>query len=168
MSTKLELYQGIKTKLEAVTSLKTVTHYNGQDLQNFEKTVSKNFPQAWIQLSSITWNPSELKAHNENRTQQQKTGEAIVTIYLASWHLKEDNDTFETDLATVDEIYRALTMLEGTNYQPLQRVNESDIPNQGVRIWAQTYTTMLTECGVTTSHTDASPLELTINKTILI
>ena len=78
MSVKLELYQAIKSKLEEISSIKNVLHYNGQDAQNFEKTVSKRFPQAWIQLSDIVWNPSELTAYNSNVTQQQKT--ASVTI----------------------------------------------------------------------------------------
>lgn len=166
MSVKLELYRAIKAQLETISSINTVTHYNGQDTQNFEKTVSKRFPQAWIQLSNIEWNSSELTAHNSNVTQQQKTGSVTVTIYFASWILKEDDDTFETDLVAIDEIYRASTMLEGDNFQPLQRVSEGDLPNTGVRIWAQTYTTMLTECGISKELTDAAPVVLTINKVI--
>jgi len=167
MSVKLELYQDVKAALSAIESIKTVMHYNGQDAQNFQKTVAKNFPQSWIQLSNIEWNPSELTAHNSNVTQQQKTASVIVTVYYASWMLKEDDDSFETDLVAIDEIYRALTMLEGLNYQPLQRIGEVDVPNLGVRIWAQTYTTMLTECGVSKSLTDASPVTLAITKTII-
>lgn len=166
MSVKLELYQDVKTELQTITTIKNVLHYNGQDLQNFEKTVSKNFPQAWIQLSDITWNSSELTAYNKNVTQQQKTGSVTITIYYAAWNLKEDEDTFENDLIEVDKIYRALTMIEGDNFQPLQRVGENDVPNSGVRVWAQTYTTMLTECGVSKELTDAAPVTLQINGTI--
>jgi len=167
MSTKLELYRAIKAKLQTIDSIKIVQHYNRQDTQNFEKTNSKRFPQVWIQLSNIAWNSSELAYNNSNTTQQQKTSDVTITIYLASWHLQEDDDTFETDLVTVDEIYRSLTMLEGDNFQPLQRTGESDVPNSGVRIWAQTFTTMLTECGVTKNLTNAAPVTLTINSIIL-
>jgi hypothetical protein len=168
MSVKLELYQDIKAKLQELSNIKNVIHYNGQDGQNYEKTNARQFPQSWIQLTDITWNPSELVAHNSNRTQQQKSGSITITIYYASWILKEDNDTFETDLVAIDEIYRALTMLSGDNYGPLQRQSENDIPTTGgVRVWAQTFTTMLTECGISTNLTDAAPVELTIIKKVL-
>lgn len=167
MSVKLELYQAIKAQLETITSIENVLHYNGQDLQNFEKDNSKRFPQAWIQLSSITWDPSQLHPHQSNRTQQQKSSETTITIYYATFSLNEDDETFETDLTNIDLIYRALTMLDGDNFNPLQRTGESDDPtNNNVRIWAQTYSTMLTECANVSTDVDAAPVTLVINKTV--
>jgi len=169
MSVKIELYQAIKTKLEAISGIKNVLHYNGQDQFNYEKDNSKRFPQAWIQLTNINWLPSELTAYNSNVTQQQKSAEATITIYLASYSLNEDDETFEDDLLLIDETYRALTNLGGDNFSPLQRVSENDVAdNNNVRVWAQEYNCMLTECGVSPGLADAAPVALTINKEIFI
>lgn len=163
MSVKLELYQDVKAALQELTFIKNVMHYNSQDILNYEKNNSKRFPQVWIQLSSIPWNPSELKPYNQNRTQQQKSEPITMIIYYASFSLKEDDETFETDLVNIDLIYRALTMLEGDNFSPLQRASEADIAtNNNVRVWAQEYTTMLTECAIAEALTDSAPLTLEI------
>jgi hypothetical protein len=168
MSVKLELYQAIKAKLQAIPEVRNVLHYNGQDLTNYEQDNAKRFPQVWIQLGTIEWQPSELQAHQSNRTQQQKSGTVAITIYYASFSLNEDDETFETDLTAIDKIYRALTMLDSDNFAPLQRVSESDLStNNNVRIWPQIYSTMLTECAVTGNDTDAAPVTIQINKTIV-
>ena len=168
MSAKLILYQDVKAALQAISEIKNVLHYNGQDLTNFEKDVSLQFPQVWVQLTSITWKPSELKAYNQNKTQQQKSDQAFITIYSATYSLRNDNDTFENDLLLVDKIYRALANLDGDCYGPLQRLNEEDQPtNNNVRVWAQTYSTMLTEAPISEGLVDVSPVELTINKIII-
>jgi hypothetical protein len=165
---KKDLYQAIKAALESVTTIKNVMHYNGQDLNNFEQENSKRFPQCWIQLTSTTWLPSELDAYNKNETRQQKSEAATITIYLATFSLNDDDDTFEADLDVVDEIYRALTNLDGALFSPLQRASEADVPtNNNVRIWTQEYTTKLTEPPVEAGLTDAAPVALIINKEIL-
>ena len=90
MSVKLELYQDIKAALQDLTFIKNVLHYNGQDLLNYEKNNSKRFPQSWIQISNVTWQPSQQVPYNQNRTQQQKSDTIIVTVYYASFTLLED------------------------------------------------------------------------------
>jgi hypothetical protein len=163
MSVKLELYQDIKAKLQELTFLKNVLHYNGQDTFNYERDNSRRFPQAWIQLSNVIWQPSQQKAYNQNRTHQQKSDPITITIYYASFSLNEDDETFETDLINIDLIYRSLTMMDGNNYNPLQRSSEGDLPtNNNVRIWAQEFTTMLTECADSSNLVNASPLTLNI------
>lgn len=167
-SVKLDIYQDIKAQLETITSIRNVLHYNGQDMLNYEKDISKLFPQSWIQINTVSWQPSSLSPHQQNRTQQQKSDTVSVTIYYASWDLRDDNDTFEIDLVNIDLIYRALTMLEGDNYNPLQRISETDVPtNNNVRVWTQEFTTMLTEQAIARTEVDATPVTTTINKAIL-
>ena len=167
MSVKVDLYTAIKTQLETLTFLENVLHYNGQDLLNYEKDHAKRFPQSWIQLSAIDWTASEIEPHNSNRSQQQK-GNATITIYYASYALSDDTDTFETDLGNIDLIYRALIMLDSTNFSPLQRAIETDdATNNNVRVWSQQFTTQLTEQALADTLTDAAPVELTIIKTIV-
>jgi len=165
MSVKKDLYTAIKTALQGVEELKNVLHYNGQDTSDYENDHSKRFPQAWIQISDIEWKPSSQRPHESNQTQEQKTEIVNVTIYYASFSLSDDDDTFLTDLDNVDRIYRALTMLQGDNFNPLQRASEGDDSNNNnVRIWIQQYTTMLTENAVSLDRVDAAPVTLTINK----
>lgn len=164
MSVKLEVYQSIKERLQDLTFVRNVLHYNSQDALNYEKDISRRFPQVWIQISDVTWQPSQHQPYNQNRTHQQKSDAVAITVYYASFSLKEDEDTFETDLVNIDLIYRALTMLDGNNFNPLQRVSETDVPtNNNARVWAQVFTTMLTEPAVATDLVDAAPLELVIN-----
>lgn len=164
MSVKLDLYQAIKAQLEGLSFLENVLHYNGQDLLDYEKDIVKRFPQAWIQLTSTPWQPSELKPNQENRTQQQKSGPISILIYYAVFSLDSDDDTFETDLVNIDLIYRVLAMLEGTNFSPLQRLSETDSPtNNNVRVWIQEYTTMLTEQAIAETDVDATPVTVVIN-----
>lgn len=165
MSVKKELYSAIKAKLQTVTQINNVLHYNNQDGLDYEKDHSRRFPQSWIQLTDVEWNPSELESHNKNRTRQQKTVGCTITVYTATFSLKEDEDTFESDLDLVDLVYRALTNLDGDHFTPLQRVREQDLPtNNNVRVWAQTYSTMLTEQADSTTLVDAAPVTLTLNK----
>jgi hypothetical protein len=168
MSVKKTLYQAIKTALEEIPSVKNVLHYNSQDALNYEKDISLRFPQVWIQLTSIDWNPSELESHNSNRTRQQKSENVQITIFSATFSLNTDDETFEDDLDLIDEIYRKLTMLDGENFSPLQRISEADTPtNNNVRVWQQVYSTMLTEKAVADNDTDAAPVTLIINKSTL-
>ena len=168
MSVKIDLYNAIKTRLETVSSLRNVLHYNGQDLFNYEKEHARRFPQAWVQLTSTTWKPSELEAYNKNRTRQQKSDQCIISIYSATFSLDDDDDTFETDLILIDDIYRAITLLDGSNFTALERINEEDSPtNNNVRVWLQQYSTMLTEQAVAGTLEDVAPVDLTIDKTIL-
>jgi hypothetical protein len=169
MSVKLDIYQAIKAQLETLTFIENVLHYNGQDLLDYEEDHAKRFPQAWIQLTNIPWLNSEKQPNQANRTHQQKSEDGVVvTIFYASFSLNDDDDTFETDLANIHTMHNAITMLEGTNFNPLQRRLENDLAtNNNVRVWATQYTTMLTEQSETDNETDAAPITLTINKTIL-
>lgn len=168
MSAKLELYQAIKIALEAISGIEEVIHYNGQDLLNYEKDIGRRFPQCWIQLTTIPWQPSQLGAYNENRTRQQKSTGAIITIFTAQRTVKDDDDTFEIDLVFIDLVYRALTLLDGDHFSPLERLSESDLPtNSNIRVWAQEYTTMLTERANASTLEDAAPVTLVIDKAIL-
>lgn len=165
MSVKVELYQAIKAKLQELEGVKNVLHYNGQDILDYEKDNSKRFPQYWVQLTNIEWEPSQQQPHQANRTHQQKTTSVAITIYYATFSLKGDDDTFEDDLAAVDLSYRALSMLDGDNFGPLQRVSEGDeATNNNVRIWTQVYMTQLTECAIDGTEIDAAPVLLVINK----
>jgi hypothetical protein len=168
MSVKKTVYQAIKTALQEIPEIENVLHYNGQETFNYQGDVSRRFPQVWIQLTSIDWQPSELVSHNANRTRQQKSVAVSISIYLATFSLKEDEDTFESDLDLIDTVYRKLTMLDGENFSPLQRASETDQPtNNNVRIWIQTYSTMLTEKAVSDDLTDAAPVALQINKAVI-
>lgn len=167
MSVKKDVYSSIKTALQEIAEIKNVLHYNGQDTYNYEKDISRRFPQAWIQLTNINWKESELTSYNENRTRQQKTTQCLISVYTAQFSLKEDEDNFEDDLDLIDLVYRKLINLDGTNFTPLQRESENDLPNNNnVRVWIQTYSTMLTEQANDDDLTDAAPVALTINKTI--
>lgn len=168
MSVKKTLYQAIKASLIEIEEIKNVMHYNGQDTLNFEKDLSVRFPIAWIQLTSINWKPSELVSYNKNRTRQQKTEDCTITIFIATFSLKNDDDTFEDDLDLIDLVYRKLTMLDGDNFTPLERVNEQDVAtNNNVRVWTQTYSTMLTEMANASELEDAAPVTLVINKNLI-
>lgn len=168
MSVKKELYQSIKSALQEITDIKNVLHYNGQDGLNYEKDLSRRFPQSWIQLTSVPWISPEGYSYNKNRTRQQKSQAITVTIYLATFSLNEDDETFETDLDLIDKIYRKLDGLDGDHFTDLQRTNESDIPtNNNVRVWAQEYTTMLTEQAEEKTLVDVSPVELVITKSVI-
>ena len=58
-------------------------------------------------------------------------------------------------------------MLEGTNFNPLQRTSETDIAtNNNVRVWAQEYTTMIVEQAATGTDVDGAPVTLVINKAV--
>lgn len=163
MSVKINLYEAIKTAIEAIPSIKNVLHYNGQEILNYEKDIPKRFPQCWIQLTSIEWNSSEQRPNNANITQQQKTALVNISIYTATFSLNEDNETFTNDLILVDLVYRALSMLEGVNFSPLQRVSESDIStNNNVRVWQQDYTSQLTENAIALNNEDVAPINLVI------
>lgn len=164
---KYDLYTAIETALEGISAIKHVIKYNSQDFNN-DKIFQRIYPQAWMQLSSIVWNPSELKAHQQNATQQQK-GNVEVTIYIAQHSLKENESTWLPDLSLINSVYRALTNLSTAteSFTPLQRVSEVDhIDNNNVRIWQIVFSTMIEECGVTNNQEDATPVTLTINKTI--
>ena len=165
MSVKLEIYQAIKVKLLAIDGMRNVEHYNGQDIYNYEKDHARRFPQSWISFSTIQWQPSMTNAYNQNTTKEQKSAAFTVTVRFATFNLKSDNDTFESDLENIDTIYRALTNLGGNNFSPLQRLTEEDNPNNNnVRVWTITFSTMVTECGVSKEEEDAAPLALIINK----
>jgi len=165
MSVKLEIYQAIKVKLLAIDGMRNVEHYNGQDIYNYEKDHARRFPQCWIRFQTIQWQPSMINAYNQNATREQKSALFAVTVHFATFNLKSDNDTFESDLENIDTIYRALTNLEGDNFTSLQRISEEDSSNNdNVRVWPITFTTMATECGISKEEEDAAPLALIINK----
>lgn len=168
MSVKIELYQAVKAALQEITEIKNVLHYNGQDSYNYEKDIARRFPQAWIQLTSIPWQYPEQASYNKNRTRQQKSEGITITVYLATFNLKEDDDTFEDDLLLVDKIYRKLILLDGDHFTELVRISESDTPtNDNVRVWAQEYTCMLTEQAEAKTLIDVSPVDLDLTKEIL-
>lgn len=164
---KYDLYVAIENALEAIPAIKHVLKYNSQDLTN-DKIHQRNYPQAWVQLSSIEWQPSSLYAHNQNGTQEQK-GTIEVIVYISQHSLSGDNETWKPDLTLINTVYRALTnlQLDTESFTPLQRVRETDyIDNNNVRIWQTVYTTMAIECGVTENLVDVAPVDLVINKTI--
>jgi hypothetical protein len=168
---KKDLYTDIVTALEGIVDsdnvrkIEHVLKYNSQDFNN-DSIDQKNYPQAWMQFSSVTWLPSELKAHNENATQEQK-GNVEITVFISQYSLDNDDSTWQSNLSLINDIYRALTNMGGDGYSPLQRVSEvDDIDNNNVRTWQIVFSTAVTECGVDEGLEDASPVELTIIKAI--
>jgi len=164
---KYDLYTAIETALEAIPEIKHVLKYNSQDFNN-DTIIQKQYPQAWVQLSSILWQPSELTAHNVNATQQQK-GSIEATVFISQHTLSDDSTTWKPDLGLINTVYRSLTNLssEDENFTPLQRISEvDDIDNNNVRTWQIVFSTMVTECGVDVGLEDAAPVILTINKQI--
>ena len=162
---KYDLYTIIETALETISEIKHVIKYNSQDLNN-EKIHQLNYPQAWMQMSSITWDESMLTAHRQNLTQEQK-GNIEITVYIAQHSMKDNNETWKPDLSLINKVYRAVTNVSGDGFSPLQRISErDDISNDNVRIWEIVFSTKVTECGVSRDLEDATPVTLIINKTI--
>jgi len=161
---KLDLYKAIKSALEGISSIKHVRHYNSQEV-DFKSEKSRNFPQAYIGFSDITWKPSELQVTQSDTTQQQK-GNITVTVYLELKSFKGDNESFEDDLDIINDVYREITMVEGDNWQPLQRVSEREDPsNDNVRFWAIDFITMVEETGVS-QGLSSKVVTLEINESI--
>jgi hypothetical protein len=162
---KLDVYNDVETALNEITALKNTLKYNSQDVNN-DKISQKQYPQAWISLASIDWNPSMLTAHNQDATQEQK-GNLIITIHIEQYSLSGNETTWKPDLALINTVYRKLANMSGKNYTPLQRVSEiDDVNNDNVRDWQMSFTTSVTECGVSKELEDAAPVELTIVKVI--
>lgn len=162
---KLDLYNDIETALGEITAIKNVLKYNSQDVNN-EKEIQKQYPQSWISLSTIDWNTSELTAHNQDATQQQK-GNITITIHIEQFSLSGNEKTWKPDLTLINTVYRKIANMSGDGYSPLQRVSETDdIDNNNVRDWQILFTTQVTECGVSLSLEDAAPVKLTIIKVI--
>jgi len=164
---KYDLYVAIENALESIPAIKHVLKYNSQDLTN-DKIHQRSYPQAWIQFSSIQWQASSLHAHNQNTTREQK-GTIEITIYISQHSLKGNAETWKPDLTLINTVYRTLTNLQlnTESFSALQRTGEVDhIDNNNVRIWQTTYTTRVTECGVTEDLTDIAPVTLTLNKDI--
>jgi hypothetical protein len=168
---KLDLYNDIETALINVVDsnnnklIKNVLKYNSQDVNN-DTIIQKNYPQAWIHFSDISWNPSMLDGHNQNTTQEQK-GLISITIHIEQFSLKGNEDTWKSDLTLINLVYRALANMKGENYTSLQRVTEIDhVNNNNVRDWQIIFTTQVTESGISKGQTDAAPVTLIINKQI--
>jgi hypothetical protein len=162
---KLDVYNDVETALNEITKLKHTLKYNSQDVNN-DTIIQKQYPQAWIQLSSIDWTPSMLEGHNQNITQEQK-GNLIITIHLEQYSLKGNEATWKLDLSLINEVYRKITNMSGENYTPLQRVSEiDDVNNNNVRDWQMSFSTFVVESGVSEKKQDAAPVELKIVKVI--
>lgn len=162
---KLDVYNDIETALNEITALSNTLKYNSQDVNN-EKIIQKQYPQAWIHLSSVDWNPSMLTAYNQDATQEQK-GLLIVTIHIEQFSLSGNETTWKPDLTLINSVYRKLANMSGENYTPLQRASEiDDVNNDNVRDWQTSFTTMVTEAGVSKGQTDVAPVDLTIVKVI--
>lgn len=158
---KLDLYNAVKTALQEITEIKNVVRYNSQQ-ENEPQETRRQYPQAWIEFSSVEWPPSLHKANNSDTSNEQK-GNIELTVHLAVWDLRDDDDSFSDALTLTDKIYRKLTMLEDENFTPLQRVSEIDDINQdNVRDWQITFTTMVIEAGVSLSQVDAAPVTVKI------
>ena len=158
---KVDIYTDVKAALEGISTVKHVLHYNEQDLNEGE-IISRNYPQCWIHFSDIVWLPNELKANNTNTTQAQK-GDITLTVYISQFTLKEDNDSFLEHMSLINEVYRALILIDNENYTPLVRVSETDTAQDNVRIWQVTFTTQVIECGISDNKTDAAPVDLILN-----
>jgi len=162
---KLDLYNDIETVLKEIVSVRNVLKYNSQDI-NQDKIIPKQYPQAWIHFSDISWLPSHLTAYDQNLTQEQK-GTILITIHIEQFSLSGNETTWKPDLTLINTVYRKLSNMSGDNYTPLQRVSEiDDINNENIRDWQITFSTMVTECGVSLGQQDATPVVLTINKQI--
>jgi hypothetical protein len=162
---KLDVYNDVEAALNEIIELKNTLKYNSQDVNN-EKSIQKQYPQAWIHLSSVDWNPSMLTAHNQDATQEQK-GILTITVHIEQYSLKGNEATWKPDLALINTVYRKLANMSGENYTPLQRVSEvDDINNNNVRDWPISFTTEVTEAGISKEQTNAAPVGLTIIKVV--
>lgn len=153
MSVKLELYQLIKSKIEAIPSVKTFGKYNNQfDTEQQEQPF--NNPAVFFSFEPLAWFPASTAHVNSNATQQQKTETCLFTLRISYWSHKPESDKYEELLALVDEVYRAVASAESENINPIQRINEEDDADHTEPIvWTCTFATMLTEPGVDNNTT---------------
>ena len=164
---KLDLYNAVEEALIAITDFKNVLKFNSQDVHDSDEK-KRRYPQTWIEFSDISWDPSKLKPDQANSTQEQN-GIIQITIHIESFSLKDDNDIFKSDLELISKVYRALTMLQGENFTPLQRIGEIDDINQNnVRDWQIVFTTQVTEAGVEIGQVDAAPVTIKIESREII
>jgi hypothetical protein len=162
---KLDLYDAIVAKLEQVDEIENVFHFNNQP-RDIEDENSYLRPACLVGFSNIVWLPSKNNAMN-NGTQEQNSATLEVNVTVESKiDLRGDTVSFPDHLLLIDKVYRALANLEGANFTPLQRIaEEDDTENTNVRRWEITFSTQITEPGVSLGQTDASPVTAKYNFT---
>jgi len=173
------VYNGVKTQLSTISSVKTVELFNSQYNNEIRERVTR-YPATLIEFQEVVWAMSSHRAGRNvrktvdigNLTHQQK-GKMILVIHIVYQTLKTETDSFTEIDAIVTDVYRALANLEITDCTGLQRASdEQDADHDGVVVWKTTFTLDVEEKAWNdTNIVDANiesetPITLTINQTL--
>jgi len=175
-----DVYNGVKTRLSTISSVKTVELFNSQYNNEARERVTA-YPALFIEFQEVVWAMSSHRAGRNvkktvdigNLTHQQK-GNMTIVIHIVYQTLKTETDSFAEIDAIVTDVYRALANLEITDdCTGLQRASdEQDTDHDGVVVWKTTFTLDVEEKAWNdTNIVDANiesetPITLTINQTL--
>ena len=160
MSSKLDLYNDIKTKLDALRTsndplINTVGLWNSQ-FDNEDVETAYNFPVCFVEFANIRWDGTHqtqprggLGGGNVQKEQRGSTTElSLVTIHLGFSELGDGKDILETIDPTIDAVYFALQGLQGDTFTTLSRIEERQDVNHGRIIdWQIDFNTSLSQQG---------------------
>lgn len=157
MSAKLDIFNDITTKLEAILDsndkriIQTIGIWNNQ-FDNEAEEDAFNYPAVFIEFAEIPWTstnqpPSSLGSQG-NVSKEQKGVGALITLHAGFSHLEDETTSFPIIDATLELIYFAIQGLTGTYYQPLLRSAElQDTDHNRVIDWQQGFTTTMLQGG---------------------
>jgi len=103
---RIDIFNDIKTAVEAVPGIQTVRLFNSQ-FDNEESETAFNYPAVFIEISEIEY---------ENKTRSLQ--DANYTFILHCGFVSYDTEDV-TILTTIDNIHKAVHGLDGNGYTPL-------------------------------------------------
>jgi hypothetical protein len=103
---RLNIFNDIKTAVEAVSGIQTVRLYNSQ-FENESEELAFNYPAVFIEIAEIEY---------ENKTRSLQ--DANYTFVLHCGFVSYDTED-TTVLTTIDNIHKAVHGLDGQDYTPL-------------------------------------------------
>lgn len=115
---RIDIFNDIKTAVEAVTGIKTVRLYNNQ-FENEETETAFNYPAVFIEIASIEY---------ENKTRFLQ--DALYSFVLHCGFVSFDTEDTSI-LTTIDNIHKAVHGLEGQDYTPLLLTRAEHDSNHG-------------------------------------
>jgi len=152
MSVKLNLFNDIKTAIEA-TSADRVLLFNNQ-FENETRELVHPYKTVLIEFRSVPWTTTKQRTpkglENGDVMKSQKSGETIIALHIGYNTGKEATNSFEELDTYLQEIYFAVQDLQGEYYQPLKRIMEiHDTNHDRLIVWQMEFSTMLEEVGTT-------------------
>lgn len=157
MSAKLDIFNDIVTKIEAIVDtdsvkvINTVELWNSQ-LENEGEEIPFNFPAVFIEFSLIPWTSTNQQSPTNSGTgdivAEQKGIDSLVTLHIAFSQLENETVSFPLISPIIDEVYFAVHKLSGDFYSQLLRVEErQDTDHDRVIDWQMDFLTTLFQCG---------------------